>query len=135
VKYTLPKIEKLKKEIQIKTVFASGNKTIKFPVRANWSVLDHNDSAQVKLLVGCPKKNIKLAVHRNKIKRLLREAYRLNKFPLISLCNKKNIKIGLCIIYIGNEIPNFEYIMQKVETLLSQVMNQIEENTHEEQDN
>ncbi len=135
MKYTLPKIEKLKKEIQIKTVFNSGNKTIKFPVRANWSVLEHTDFASVKVLVGCPKKNIKLAVQRNKIKRLLREAYRLNKLPLIALCNKKNIKIGLCIIYIGNEIPEFEYIMQKVELLLSQVINQIEEHTYEKQEN
>jgi len=127
VKFTLSKIEKLKKENQIKTVFGSGLRSIKYPLRANWNYLE-SDTA-VKVLFGASKKNFKSAVHRNKVKRLMREAYRLNKIKLVEFCLQRNVKIGISFIYIGNEIPTFEYISTKMILLLEQLIVQIEENT------
>lgn len=83
----------------------------------------------VKVLFGAPKKNIKSAPHRNKVKRLMREAYRLNKHSLIAMCMQRNVKIGVSFIFIGNEIPTFEYISTKMILLLQQLMAEIEENT------
>lgn len=59
----------------------------------------------------------------------MREAYRLNKIQLIEFCLQRNVKIGVSFIYIGNEIPTFEYISTKMILLLEQLVVQIEENT------
>ena len=134
MRYTLSKIEKLKSEIQIKSVFQSGLKSNKYPIRANWNFLEIDTS--VKVLFGAPKKNLKVAPHRNKVKRLMREAYRLNKHSLIEMCLRRNVKIGVSFIYIGNEIPTFEYISTKMTILLEQLIADIEENTQtNEQEN
>lgn len=127
MRFTLSKIEKLKKESQIKSVFQSGLKSSKYPIRANWNFLEMDTT--VKVLFGAPKKNIKSAPHRNKVKRLMREAYRLNKHSLIAMCMQRNVKIGVSFIFIGNEIPTFEYISTKMILLLQQLMAEIEENT------
>lgn len=127
MRFTLSKIEKLKKENQIKSVFQSGLKSSKYPIRANWNFIESD--TPVKVLFGAPKKNLKSAPHRNKVKRLMREAYRLNKHPIIELCLQRNVKIGVSFIFIGNEIPTFEYISTKMPLLLEQLIADIEENT------
>ena len=123
---TLPKIEKLKRESQIKAIFASGHKSIKYPIRANWNFIESD--SPIKVLFASPKKNQKSAVHRNKTKRILREAYRLNKQIILQDCLQRNVKIGISFIYIGNEIPTFEYISSKMIVLLEQIALQLKEN-------
>jgi hypothetical protein len=59
----------------------------------------------------------------------MREAYRLNKHALLDVCLLRNVKIGVSFIFIGNEIPTFEYISTKMTLLLEQLIVEIEENT------
>jgi ribonuclease P protein component len=120
----LPKTEKLKWERSIKLVFSSKNKLFKHPIRVTWTFLEQTEP--IKILVGCPKRNIKSAVHRNRIKRLLREAYRINKSQITEFCIQKNVKIGIAFIFLGNEIPTFEYTNDKVKMLLQETITQIE---------
>lgn len=97
---TYPEKEKLKSRKLIKKVFEEG-KTIKsYPVLIRYVQIE-NDSNNVGVSVS--KRNFKKAVDRIRIKRQLREAYRLNKEEL----THSGSKFAVMIIFIGRkEIPS-----------------------------
>ena len=63
-------------------------------------------------------KNFKKAVDRNRIKRLMRETYRLQKFVLQSKLEENGHYLAIFIIYTGNPLPEFENIFEKMTTAL-----------------
>ncbi len=121
---TLKKIERLKHDNQIKEVFSSNTRFIEYPIRVNYTFLSSNmeDTTPIKVLIGCSKRGVKKAVHRNKIKRLIREVYRCNNNTLNSFIKESNAQLGLSIIFIGNEIPDFEYINKKINKVLVRLL-------------
>ncbi len=60
----------------------------------------------LKLLISVPKKNIPLAVNRNRIKRLIREAYRHHYETLEQLLKGQNKHFLLAFIFFGKEVPS-----------------------------
>ena len=84
----------------------------KYPLKLKWIPANWNDHLKVKVVITVPKHKFKNAVDRNRIKRLLRECFRLNKFILENELNTH--KCYLAIIFTGNEIPekgNLELII------------------------
>ena len=75
---TLSKDEKLKSRKQIEKLFVEGDSLKEYPFRLKYLKVGDVDNA-VKIAFSVPKRNFKLAVDRNRIKRLLRESYRKNK--------------------------------------------------------
>ena len=90
---------------------------------------DKRESVKEPLLqfgVGVSKKYFKKAVDRNRIKRLTREAYRLQKLSLQeSLTAKKKVSLQVFFIFTGKEIPNFETVKQKVLIALQRLTEQV----------
>jgi len=72
------------------------------------------DGVTIKTGVSVSKRHFKTAVERNRIKRLMREVYRLNK-PLYF--NNFSAQCAFMILYIGNEKPKFEQIETKMKQL------------------
>ncbi len=110
-----PKKEKLKSKKQIERLFSEGQSIGVYPLRMVYLKCDLNDDTLIKTGVSVSKRNFKRAVDRNRIKRLLREAYRLNKqesFNNISSC------FTLMILYIGKEELDFSVIEKKMKKLL-----------------
>ena len=97
IKNTFPKKEKLCGEIRIGRLFAEGEAFIAYPLRVVYKFSEEREDSGVKILISVPKKKIKKAVHRNRIKRQIREAYRLNKAVLLESClnNDKSLKIEI----------------------------------------
>lgn len=79
---TFTKEERLVTKNLFEQLFSEGKQLKIFPLRLLYlqTNLDTKFPAQVALAV--PKRLIKKAVHRNRIKRQLREAYRKNKLPM-----------------------------------------------------
>lgn len=92
------KPEKLKSQKLIKEVFEQGASIKRFPVRLLYIEKTSLENHQAAFAV--PKKNFKSAVHRNRLKRQLREAYRLQKDLLSKDHGKKFVMIFL---FIGKE--------------------------------
>ena len=71
----------------------------------------------------------KKAVERNRVKRILREAYRLHKLPLQVLLNKEEKSLYLFFIYTGREMPDFEDTYKKVGVIITELMHKIKNQT------
>jgi ribonuclease P protein component len=76
---TYSKVEKLKSQKQIEHLFSDGKSVAVYPLRLVFAKLPGTDETGLKIGVSASKKYFKKATQRNRIKRLLREAYRLNK--------------------------------------------------------
>jgi ribonuclease P protein component len=112
------KNNKLKSKKLIEKLFDEGQALSVFPLRLIYISTD----APNQVGVSVSKKNFRRAVDRNKIKRLLREAYRHNKKMLID----NNISgYALMILYIGKDLPDYKLVSEKTQTLFSKFLNKI----------
>lgn len=112
--FTYPKKEKLKSQKLIEQLFSEGKSVSAYPLRMVYLKTEFDDT-QFKTGVSVSKRNFKKAVDRIRIKRLLREAYRLHKttyFNNISPC------YALMILYIGKDGTDFDSIETKMKQLL-----------------
>ena len=118
--YRFPKHEKLKSQKTIERLFLEGKSVTKFPLKLFFLPVENTDSVKIKTAVSVAKRNFKTAVARNRIKRLLREAYRLNKHLLSENIDQH---YAIMILYIGKELPRFDTVDRKMKTLLQSFLN------------
>ena len=122
------KKEKLKSKVLIDRLFAEGNSVKKFPLRLIYFPLENASDKQNKVAVSVPKRSFKRAVDRIKLKRLMREAYRKNKYLVT-----KNLAspYALMFIYTGREIWNYSDLLRSTEELLKKFVQQEKMKEHE----
>ncbi len=109
------KNERLCSKSVIDQLFTQGHSFFKHPLKIKWLQGQWDSNNSVKVVISVSKHRFKKAVDRNKIKRLIRESFRLNKFVLEN--GLKGQKVYLAIIYTSNEIPDF--------TTLNRVINDV----------
>ena len=84
--FGLTKDERLNSQLIIDRLFAAGNNSMAaFPLRVVWMVSERQPTdtfPPVRMMVSVPKKRFHHAVDRNRMKRQVREAFRLNKHIL-----------------------------------------------------
>ena len=78
------------------------------------SELSSSSAPPVMLLVSVPKKRFRHAVDRNRMKRLIREAYRLNKHILWHALEGKNFRLVLAFVCITDKLPDFRMVNKSV---------------------
>lgn len=108
--------EKLKSRKRIEQLFEEGRSLSAYPLRIVYIGTTFEDDIMIKAGVSVSKRNFKLAVDRNRIKRLVREAYRLNKGDFF---NNMTTQYALMILYIGKEKPDFPTMDNAMKTLLT----------------
>jgi ribonuclease P protein component len=117
--YSLGKSERLKSRKQIDALFESGKKITQFPFRLLYR--KEPGTGEIKAGFTVSAKNFPGAVDRNRIKRLTREAYRLQKTELESGVLKNKALLHLFFIYTGREILSFEDISLRLKQLLDKL--------------
>ena len=74
---------------------------------------------------GAGSRHFKKAVDRNRIKRLSREAYRLQKQPLMDLLAEKGRSMALFFIYTGKELPDHITVKAKIGVALQKLIKEV----------
>ena len=119
--YTLGNAEKLKSRSLIEALFNKGYSVRAYPIKIQFLFHKNDDKPHCQMGVTVPKKNFKHAVDRNKIKRQLREAFRLQKGEFYQELEKKEKKIGLMIIYLGREKVPFEELQNYLSKCIKRI--------------
>jgi ribonuclease P protein component len=74
---------------------------------------------------GASRRNFKKAVDRNRIKRLSREGYRLQKEPLLRQLREKGLSMAVFFIYTGRELPDYPTVTEKIGVALHKLIKEL----------
>lgn len=103
--HTFHKSERISLQREIDLLFTTGLSFSVYPLRILYLPQKPHSDAPVAVLIAVPKRRLKRAVARNRVKRLIRESYRLNKSLLLDISPPKNFLIAF--LYTGNEVHDF----------------------------
>ena len=119
-RYFLKKTDRLKSRKAIDIIFTKGKSFSNFPFRILWMNVENEDG--LKAGFSASTKNFKKATDRNKIKRLMREAYRLQKNDLAVQLSLNKKAINVFFIYTGKEVPTYDLIFEKMGNVLKRII-------------
>lgn len=123
--FTLTKKERITGKNKIENLFTKGKSFLKYPLKIVYIECERDSEYLVSILVSVPKKRLKLAVKRNKIKRLIREAYRLNKNIITNDLSHSNRQISLSFVYVKDDLTDYETIERSMCKALNELAYQL----------
>ena len=112
--FTYSKKDKLKSKKNIEQLFNEGKAITAYPLKLIYLKTEFEDGSIIKTGVSVSKRLHKTAVSRNRIKRLLREAYRLNK-PLFF--NNSSVSYAFMILYLSKDGTTFDKVNDSMKML------------------
>ena len=128
MKNTLGKQERLKSKKLIEKLYAEGNSVKTFPLRMMYVQTKHTSEFPCQVGVSVAKRNYKLAVDRNRLKRVMRETYRLQKEIVYNNLEEPYV---FMISYIGREELKYEELYLKMEKLLTLFIDKVKNTPNE----
>ena len=126
----MPKYERICKENDIKALFDKGVGVSVYPFRVIY-LFRHDESrpVTVRVLVSVSKKRFHHAIKRNRVKRLMREAWRKNKAPLYEICQRDNISADVALVYTATVIHSYEEMMKKTRKAVQEIVTKYEKHS------
>ena len=115
---TFRKAERLTSRNTFELLMKKGRQVQESPFRLIWLAEKLNTPYPAQVAFAVPKKKFKSAVHRNRIKRMMREVYRKNKADIYPLLVTKNKQAALLLVYSGQTMPEFAEVEQKLTLIL-----------------
>ena len=114
MKFTFKKDERLCSKKIMQQLFAKGRSFSENPIRVVYLPVALTGNYPVQIMISVPKKKFKSAVTRNRIKRQMREAYRLNKNVIYQHLKNKNQQLAVTLIFTGKEMVDYAQIEHKI---------------------
>ena len=126
-RYTWDKAEKLKSRKRIDQVFKQGKNFTVFPFKVFYLMTGPARNGPipgpaVQAGFGAGSRHFKKAVDRNRIKRLCREAYRLQKQSLLDPLGAKGLSLAVFFVYIGKDLPDYQTVTEKIGVILRKLV-------------
>jgi len=128
IRYTLGKEERLKSRKVIEQLFKEGKSFSSFPFRVVWKYQAEASANFLQAGFTVSTKHFKKAVDRNRIRRLMKEAYRLQKYALQKSLEHSNKQLAIFIIYVGKEIPDYTLVVEKIAAVIERLQKIVNEN-------
>ena len=132
--FTYQKTDKLKSRKQTQHLFSTGQAINVFPIRLIYTIeplaskIDNTPlSSLLQAGVGAPSRTFRKAVQRTRVKRLLREAYRLEKPNFLSQAALDNKRVNLFFLYTDALVLTQAAIQGKVKEALSLLVTKLKE--------
>lgn len=122
--FTLGKKERLKSRKQTELLFQKGKRFSLSPFRVLY-LFTEGAAPGIQFGTGAGTRQFKRAVDRNRIKRLVRESYRLQKLPLQDAAMAARKEVQLFFIYTGKEIPAYEEVYAKMGKAIARLLHQL----------
>jgi len=117
------KAEKLSSKRVIDALFAQGQSFKEYPFKVLFNEIGgQTNSTQV--LISVPKRRFSKAVTRNRIKRLIRETYRVSKQSFIEKSRSEGKYFALAFVYIGKDIPKYGPLKDAMQNALQKINTQ-----------
>jgi ribonuclease P protein component len=122
--FTLGKKERLKSRKLIAQLFSEGENFPFAPFRVYYLFcpLSDSNSTPLQFAISVPAKNFKRAVDRNRIKRVIREAYRLQKTELQQKMKEKKLQLNIFFVYTAKEFTELNKVMEKLKLILNKMI-------------
>ena len=123
--FKLTKKERLCNPTLIGRMFEQGESFYIFPLKVVFLETPLATNSPVQISFSASKKNFKRAVHRNLLKRRMREAYRLNK-PVFYSSLPGGRQLAIMIVYAGKEIKNYQLIEKSMIKILQKLADSLD---------
>lgn len=120
---SFPKSEKLCSKVALEELYKSGQAMLVYPIRCVYLVSEVVEGEPLQVMVSAPKRNHKRAVHRNLLKRRMREAYRLNCHNLKEIIRLRGVEVDIALTYIAREVRDYKTIENAVRKIFAQLIN------------
>jgi ribonuclease P protein component len=124
-RYFLGKENKLKSRNVIQQLFSQRKHVLVYPLKAVY--IFENEKHPLQAGVSASKRNFKKAVDRNRIKRLIREVYRLQKPALENHLIQNKQSLSIFLMYVGKEMPEYIQLKESVEKIIKRMLKISEE--------
>ena len=131
--FTYQKADKLKSRKQTQFLFSKGQSMNAFPIKliytielaqdlsADYNIADIIANGVLQTGVGAPSRTFRKAVMRNRVKRLLREGYRLEKPAFLSAATLQGKRVNLFFLYTDAKVLSQTEIQEKIKQLLNRL--------------
>ena len=120
--FQFTKREKLCNRTEIQNLFTKGQSFLVYPFSVRYTIKYNTISPKVKVLLLSPKRYQKLAVSRNRVKRLIRETYRLSKDSIIKFAKQEACDINISISLVSKDIPTYYLVDESMKKILNRII-------------